>query len=78
MQTVRDAPAYPVPDYGLRVLHALEDAGFEAWVVGGWVRDALLGAPMHDVDVTTSAPWQETERVLRTAGIEVHETGTAP
>ena len=77
MQTVRDAPAYPVPDYGLRVLHALEDAGFEAWVVGGWVRDALLGAPMHDIDVTTSAPWQETERVLRTAGIEVHETGTA-
>jgi len=77
MQTVRDAPAYPVPDYGLRVLHALEDAGFEAWVVGGWVRDALLGAPMHDIDVTTSAPWQETERVLRAAGIEVHETGTA-
>ena len=77
MQTVRDAPAYPVPGYGLRVLHALEDAGFEAWVVGGWVRDALLGAPMHDIDVTTSAPWQETERVLRTAGIEVHETGTA-
>ena len=77
MQTVRDAPAYPVPDYGLRVLHALEDAGFEAWVVGGWVRDALLGAHMHDIDVTTSAPWQETERVLRAAGIEVHETGTA-
>ena len=77
MRTVRVVPAYPVPDYGLRVLHALEDAGFEAWVVGGWVRDALLGAPMHDVDVTTSAPWQETERVLRTAGIEVHETGTA-
>lgn len=77
MRTVRVVPAYPVPDYGLRVLRALEDAGFEAWVVGGWVRDALLGAPMHDVDVTTSAPWQETERALRSAGIEVHETGTA-
>ena len=77
MRTVRVVPAYPVPDYGLRVLRALEDAGFETWVVGGWVRDALLGAPMHDVDVTTSAPWQETERVLRAAGIEVHETGTA-
>lgn len=77
MRTVRVVPAYPVPDYGLRVLRVLEDAGFEAWVVGGWVRDALLGAPMHDVDVTTSAPWQETERVLRAAGIEVHETGTA-
>ena len=77
MLAVQDAPAYPVPDYGLAVLRVLEDAGFEAWVVGGWVRDALLGAPMHDVDVTTSAPWQETERALRSAGIEVHETGTA-
>lgn len=77
MMAVQEAPAYPVPDYGLVVLRVLEDAGFEAWVVGGWVRDALLGAPMHDVDVTTSAPWQETERALRSAGIEVHETGTA-
>lgn len=77
MPAVRDAPAYPVPGYGLRVLRALEDAGFEAWVVGGWVRDALLGASMHDVDVTTSATWQETERVLSAAGMEVHETGIA-
>lgn len=77
MMAVQEAPAYPVPDYGLVVLRVLEDAGFEAWVVGGWVRDALLGAPMHDVDVTTSAPWQETERALRSAGVEVHETGTA-
>ncbi len=77
MPVVRDVPAYPVPGYGLRVLGALEDAGFEAWVVGGWVRDALLDAPMHDVDVTTSAPWQETEHILAAAGMEVHETGTA-
>ncbi len=67
----------PVPRYALAVIGALEDAGYEAWVVGGWVRDALLGAEGHDVDVTTSAPWQETARVLRAAGIEVHETGTA-
>ena len=45
--------------------------------MGGWVRDALLGRPGHDVDVTTSAPWQETARVLRAAGAAVHETGTA-
>ena len=77
MPVVRDVPAYPVPGYGLRVLRTLEAAGFEAWVVGGWVRDALLGAPMHDVDVTTSATWQETERVLADSGIEVHKTGIA-
>ena len=60
----------------MRAIDALEAAGYEAWVVGGWVRDALRGLPGHDVDVTTSAPWQETARVLRAAGIEVHETGT--
>lgn len=65
-----------VPAYAMSVIDALEAAGFEAWVVGGWVRDALLGSAGHDVDVTTSAPWQESARVLRAAGIEVHETGT--
>ena len=69
--------ARELPGYARRVVDALEATGHEAWVVGGWVRDALLGRPGHDVDVTTSAPWQETARVLRAAGIEVHETGTA-
>ena len=69
--------AYDVPAHGLRVLEALEDAGFEAWVVGGWVRDALRGAPSHDVDITTSAHWQQTRSTLRKLGITVHETGTA-
>ena len=64
-----------VPTYAMRVVDALEEAGFEAWVVGGFVRDALLGGRGHDVDVTTSAPWQKTAEVLRRAGIEVHETG---
>ena len=68
--------ARELPGYARTVLDALEAAGFEAWVVGGWVRDALLGRPGHDVDVTTSAPWQETAAVLRAAGIAVHETGT--
>ena len=69
--------AYDLPDHALRALDVLEQAGFEAWVVGGWVRDALRGAPSHDVDITTSARWQETKAVLESAGITVHETGTA-
>ena len=69
--------ARELPAYARRVVDALEAAGYEAWVVGGWVRDALLGMPGHDVDVTTSAPWQKTAAVLRAAGIAVHETGTA-
>lgn len=59
----------------LRVLAALEAAGHEAWIVGGWVRDALMGLPDHDIDLTCSAPWQESERALRAAGIAVVESG---
>ena len=66
-----------VPVHALRVLEALERAGAEAWIVGGWVRDALRGCPAHDVDITTSARWQEAERILHACDIEVHETGVA-
>ncbi len=56
-------------------LDVLESAGWQAWIVGGWVRDALLGREPHDADVATNAPWQQTERAFRAAGIAVHETG---
>ena len=65
------------PEHALRALAALEDAGFEAWVVGGWVRDALRGQVAHDVDVCTNATWQESERAFQRAGYAVHETGVA-
>lgn len=78
-----DAPRLRSPD-GLAappeagfVLRTLEDAGHSAWVVGGWVRDSLLGRPVHDVDVATSARWEDGARALRAAGIPVVETGTA-
>lgn len=69
--------AYDLPAYAWQTLDVLEAAGFEAWVVGGWVRDALRGAPSHDVDMATDARWQEVKRALEAAGIPVHETGTA-
>lgn len=41
-------------------LRRLEEQGFEAYAVGGCVRDALLGQTPHDWDLTTSAPPEET------------------
>ena len=66
---------YQPPAYALRILDVLEEAGFEAWIVGGWVRDALRGAPPHDVDVCSSAHWEQAASVLQDAGMKVHETG---
>lgn len=37
------------------VIHSLEGGGFEAWVVGGCIRDLLLGREPKDWDVTTNA-----------------------
>ncbi len=62
-------------DASIRVLRALEAAGLEAWYVGGWVRDALMGRPSHDVDMCCSGLWQESKAALEAAGIAVVESG---
>ena len=45
-----------IPEAAGEVLARLEGAGYEAWCVGGAVRDLLLGREPGDWDVTTSAP----------------------
>jgi len=47
--------ALPVPADVVELCRKLRDAGFEAWLVGGAVRDLLRGAPAKDFDVATSA-----------------------
>ena len=37
------------------IIDRLENNGFEAYLVGGCVRDMLMGIPPHDYDITTSA-----------------------
>lgn len=44
-----------LPDNVLRVLERLNERGYEAYAVGGCVRNALLGLPAKDFDVTTDA-----------------------
>ena len=39
----------------LKVLKKIEDKGFNAYIVGGFVRDKLLGIDSPDVDITTNA-----------------------
>lgn len=37
------------------ILNVLEKSGFEAYLVGGCVRDTLMERPFHDTDITTNA-----------------------
>lgn len=46
-------------------LEILEEAGYEAYFVGGAVRDYLLSVPINDVDIATSATPEEVKRVFR-------------
>ncbi len=46
------------------ILAQLNRAGFEAYFVGGCVRDTLLGRPVHDWDITTSATPEEIMQVF--------------
>lgn len=67
----------PLPPYALEALAALEADGYESWVVGGYVRDALLGRPSVDIDIATAAHWQDVQRTFEACGHRTHETGTA-
>jgi tRNA nucleotidyltransferase (CCA-adding enzyme) len=40
---------------GLEVLKLIENKGFKAYIIGGSVRDHLLGQTSHDVDICTNA-----------------------
>ncbi len=64
-----------IPAWAAFVLDVLEHAGHEAWCVGGFVRDALLGRPAADVDVATSARWTDVRDLFAARGCAVIETG---
>ncbi|MGG1685522.1 CCA tRNA nucleotidyltransferase [Pseudalkalibacillus sp. NRS-1564] len=48
----------------MEVLHILTEDGFEAYIVGGAVRDALLGIPVADFDIASSAKPEEVMRLF--------------
>ncbi|NKF23284.1 polynucleotide adenylyltransferase PcnB [Solimonas marina] len=53
------------PSGTLKVLYGLKDAGFEAYVVGGGVRDLLAGMEPKDFDIATNARPEEVRRIFR-------------
>jgi poly(A) polymerase len=58
-----------------RLLALLDREGEEARVVGGAVRNALLGEPIGEIDVATTAPPEEVIRRATAAGLKPVPTG---
>jgi poly(A) polymerase len=53
----------------IRVTQSLQEAGFKAFVVGGAVRDLLLGVKPKDFDIATDATPEEVKKLFRRAFI---------
>lgn len=55
------------------IIHALQDAGYKAYIVGGCVRDSVINRFPHDWDICTSARPKQILEVFK--GYRVIETG---
>ncbi len=54
-----------ISENALKVLYRLNKAGYEAWLVGGGVRDLLLGKKPKDFDITTNATPEQVRKLFR-------------
>ena len=62
-----------IPKYVNKIITALEEKGFEAYIVGGCVRDALLSITPNDFDITTNALPDEMKECF--SDFKIIETG---
>ena len=60
-----------------QVLHMLTDAGHQAFLVGGCVRNALLGQPVADIDISTDAMPERVVALAGATGLKAVPTGLA-
>ena len=54
-----------IPSGANEIIHTLQDKGYEAYLVGGCVRDSILKRPIHDYDITTSATPNEMLEIFK-------------
>lgn len=62
MMKIKKLP--PIFTAALPVLKKIEQAGFEAYFVGGAIRDLLLKRHIHDIDIATSAYPEEVKQIF--------------
>ena len=63
-------------EIALEVLNRIFDYGYEAYIVGGFVRDKLLGIESNDVDITTNATPMELKNIFPEINIDKDNYGS--
>ncbi len=66
----------PIPENVLYVIAALKEKGVDSWVIGGAVRDSLLGRDVHDWDLTAAGSPEQIAAALPDAKPIGGEFGT--
>ena len=62
-------------DNTLKLLRKIEDNGFKAYIVGGFVRDYILGIESHDVDICTNAKPKDIRSIFKGSCLSNEEYG---
>ena len=57
-------------DLGIQIIKKINANGFEAYIVGGAVRDYLLGIDILDIDITTNALPDDLKKLFKVASLE--------
>lgn len=63
-------------DNAIKILNIIEDNGYEAYIVGGYVRDKILGIESFDIDITTNAKPDDLLKLFDNINI-LNEYGTS-
>ena len=62
-------------DVAINILKTINEAGYEAYIVGGYVRNSLLGIDSTDIDITTNATPKELQEIFNEAVIPMADYG---
>ncbi|MBU4331722.1 CCA tRNA nucleotidyltransferase [Patescibacteria group bacterium] len=68
-------PLNDVEKKAMEVVEALQNSGHKAYFAGGWVRDFLMNKRGHDIDIATSAPPDEVEKIFKSIADKIDATG---
>lgn len=60
----------------IRILHEITKHGYTAYIIGGFVRDYLLGLESNDVDITTNATPKQLQEIFLDAVIKTTDYGS--